>query len=58
MPETESGIQVKARFVKEAKNTVRYDIVEDVDRQAVGAVYVSKDCLPNPYPPEVTITIQ
>lgn len=58
MPETEAGIQVKGKFVKEARNTVRYEIVEDEDRQAVGAVYVSKDCLPTPFPQEITITIR
>lgn len=56
--ETDAGVKVQARMVKESKNMVRYDIIEDADRQAVGNVYVSKQCLPTPFPNQIEIIIK
>ncbi len=56
--EVVGGITVKARMVKESQRMVRYEIIEDADRLAVGAVYVSKESLPTPYPKEIEIRIK
>jgi hypothetical protein len=56
--EAVTGIRVKAGLTKETSKMVRYDIIEDADRLAVGAVYVSKESLPHPYPREIEITIR
>lgn len=53
-----SGINVEARFSKETSKMVRYDIIEDADRMAVGAIYVSKESLPTPYPQTIKVTIR
>lgn len=56
--EAVSGINVEARFSKETSKMVRYDIIEDADRMAVGAIYVSKESLPTPYPQTIKVTIR
>jgi hypothetical protein len=56
--EAVSGIRVKASLSKETTKMVRYDIIEDADRLAVGAVYVNKESLPTPYPKEIEIIIK
>ncbi len=56
--EATTGIEVKADHIGESKNMVKYKIAESGDREAVGTVYVSKECLESPYPTEITITIR
>ena len=50
-------LELKFKFDKETKGTVRYGEVTATENYAVGTLYIRKAALPTPYPQDLTVTI-
>ena len=52
-------VKIKLPFQRETKGSILYQLSgEDGRQKPVQNIYIKKEALPKPYPPEVTVSIE